>query len=175
MHSEKPPVTPNHPLIAEGWRCLAVFFDKFKKSEALKAATESQYNLLGNPLGIALEPYASHYIEGSRQGVPLIETRRFLKKWDLVPEKDNFKDFEDHAVFMLDCLVQIANLTETEGVKWEEAMEECLEKLVLPWMANFFHDLELKDNQEEKGGFYAGLAKIGQGILALEEQVIQEP
>lgn len=53
-------------------------------------------------------------------------------------------------------------------------MEQLLVEHVLPWMPVFLSDLETADEDLECGGFYAGLARIGRGLLALEAQVLQQ-
>jgi len=173
-HSQNPPAFPNHPDITDGWRKIATFFNEHSGEEAMTALAQAHYLLFDNPLGSKMEPYASHYLEGIRQGMPLVNMRGFLIQWGLVPERELFRDFEDHAVFMLDCLVKIAELADREGQHWEEAMEQLLVEHVLPWMPVFLSDLETADEALECGGFYAGLARIGRGLLALEAQVLQQ-
>ncbi len=168
-----PPQKTNYEEFSEGWNLLDDFFKKHTAEEA-DAFICSSYNfLLGDPFKPKLEAYASQYINGNRQGAALVDFRRFLRKWELVPEKNAFKDFEDHVVFVLDTVVQISHLFEQEGGLWEEALEECLSEHVIPWMPLFFKDLEREDMDNSKGGFYAGLAKIGQAILASEAEVLQ--
>ncbi|MFQ5483716.1 MAG: molecular chaperone [Desulfobacterales bacterium] len=172
--SQNPPAFPTHPDITDGWRKIAIFFSEHSIEEARTALAQAHYLLFDNPLGSKVEPYASHYLEGIRQGTPLVNMREFLMQWRLVPERELFRDFEDHAIFMLDCLVKIADLADREGDHWEEAMEELLVEHVLPWMPVFLSDLEKADEDPECGGFYAGLAIIGRGLLKLEAQVLQQ-
>ncbi len=168
-----PPLNSNYDGLKEGWRQLADFFARQPFTQAVESVG-SQYDfLLGNPLRPKLEPYASHYLNGSRQGEALAQFRGFMRKWRLVPEPGKFKDYEDHAVFVLDTVVQLINLTQSEGDKWEEVLEECLLMHVIPWFPAFLQDMEKEDLEHGNGGFYAGLALIGRAILASEAQVLQ--
>ena len=84
-----------------------------------------------------------------------------------------FKDYEDHAVFVLDTVIHLSQLVQQEGGQWEDALEECLQDHVIPWFTNFLKDVEKEDLAYGEGGFYAGIAKIGQAVLASEAEVLQ--
>ncbi len=167
-----PPVNSRYIGLKEGWQLLTDFFQRYTIEEAKQHTKATQDYLFGNPLRPKLDPYASQYLYGRRHSEALVNFRRFLKKWQLVPGENKFQDFEDHAIFILDTVVQISYLMEHDGEHWEEALEECLQEHIIPWFPKFLKDVEKEDLEHGEGGFYAGLAKIGQAIIVSEAEVL---
>jgi TorA maturation chaperone TorD len=163
-----------HPDLGRGWQRIAEFVAAHPGEEARDCAAKAYRILLGHPFSPKLEPYASHYLEGSRFGSPLVRLRRFLADWGLLADREQFRDLEDHAAFLFDCLAQIKGLEEREGERWAEAFEICLRDHVLPWVPRFLGDLERADDALGFGGFYAGLARIARAILDLDAKGVAQ-
>jgi TorA maturation chaperone TorD len=171
--AEDPALRVAHPDLGRGWQRLADFFAAHPRREAGVCAATAHRVLLGHPFAPKLEPYASHYLEGVRLGAPLVRLRRFLAEWELVADRDLYRDLEDHAAFLFDCLAQLKGLEEEEGGRWAEAFDTCLQDHVLPWMPRFLDDLEREDQALPVGGFYAGLARVARGVLDLESRAVR--
>jgi TorA maturation chaperone TorD len=163
-----------HPDLGKGWQRIADFIAADPGDDACDCAAKAHRILLGHPFAPQLEPYASHHLEGSRFGSPFVRLRRFLADWGLVADRDRYRDLEDHAAFLFDCLSQIKGREEGEGGRWTEAFALCLGDHVLPWVPRFLGDPERADDALPCGGFYAGLARIARAILDLDAKGVSQ-
>ncbi len=160
---------PPQVLVSGGaraaWDALKAFVGSRGAGQAARDAAEAHWALLQDPFGPRLNPYASVYLDGARLGPALVGFRAFLKRWELVPDRERYRDLEDHAAFQLDCLAWLGSEAERDG-KWAGAYRECLERHVLPWMPRFLADLAAEDRRLPRGGFYAPLAQLVSAWLA---------
>ncbi|GAB4265249.1 MAG: hypothetical protein Kow0092_17460 [Deferrisomatales bacterium] len=162
------PQEPIHPDFDRGWERWRRFFAARQTPAACADAAEAHRALLSDPLSPRLQPYASWYRDGHRLGEALVGLRGFLAQWRLAADRARFRDLEDHAAFLFDCLYRLRELEASEGPSWTAAYGACLHEHVLPWMPRFLQDLEREDATLACGGFYGGLAQVLLGILALE-------
>ncbi len=153
------------------WETMEVFIDSRGPEQAARDAAEAHWTLLQDPFGSRLNPYASVYLDRARLGPALVKFRAFLKRWGLVPDRERYRDLEDHAAFQLDCLAWLASEAGRNSA-WVEAYRECMEGHVLPWMPRFLADLEAEDRRLSTGGFYAPLARLVGAWLASDASVL---
>ncbi len=153
------------------WDALETFVSSRGPRDAARDAAEAHWALLQNPFGPRLNPYASVYLDGARLGPALVAFRAFLKRWGLVPDRERYRDLEDHAAFQLDCLAWLASEARRDGA-WGEAYRECLQRHLLPWMPRFLADLESEDRRLSRGGFYGPLARLLAAWLAHDAAVL---
>ncbi len=153
-----------------GWGALQAFVASRGPRDAARDAADAHWILLQDPTGARLEPYASAYRTGTRLGPALAVFRGFLRRWELVPERDRYTDLEDHPAFQLDCLAFLR--TAADGSVPAEAFRECLAEHVLPWMPRFLEELEREDRVLPRGGFYAALAELTRACLARDAEAL---
>ncbi len=162
------------PRAREGLEELRRLVDRKGALTAARDAAEAHWRLLENPFEPRLDPYASTYLHGARGGPALVRFRAFLTAWELVPERERFRDLEDHAAFQLDCLALLQDLRAGEP-RYADAFRECLAEHVMPWMPRFLGDLKAADRELPFGGFHTALARIALGLLDADARRLSVP
>jgi len=101
---------------------------------------QDEYNALF--IGVVegeLIPFASHYLTGFLNDLPLASVRSDLNRLGVERSKD-IKEPEDHIAFLFDVMVGL--ITHEFGDSIDEAEEQAFfEKHITPWAENFFNDL----------------------------------
>lgn len=124
---------------------------------------QDEYNALF--IGVTegeLIPFASHYLTGFLNDLPLSNVRDDLNRLGIV-RSDEVKEPEDHIAFLFDVMVGL--ITNEFGATAEENEEQnFFEKHITPWAEDFFKDLE----KAESATLYAAVAVLALRFLEVE-------
>ncbi len=145
--------------------------DLADKLEALRQAgstyslrtLEEEFNKLFVGLGSGeIVPYASWYMEGRIQALPLASLRSDLMALGIVRQADKH-DYEDHAAAICEIMALVSQ--DRHGVPFA-AQAAFFQRHVVPWMFRFFEDLSSASSAD----FYRIVATFGKDFLKYESE-----
>jgi TorA maturation chaperone TorD len=109
-----------------------------------------------------VNPFASHYLTGFLNGLPLSNVRDDLNRLGIIRSED-VKEPEDHIAFLFDVMVGlITNEFGDHADRNEE--QDFFEKHITPWAENFFNDLVKAKNAR----LYAHVGTLALRFLEVE-------
>lgn len=157
-----------HPSIGEGWREVEA---SLGLPEAVQQIADEFTTLFAGPRP-ALHPYESYYLTGKFYTEPLGAVRSLLKRAGMIKAPE-VSDPEDALAFECEVMArliarQLAAGNPDDEAKWAHLQGELLKHHLLVWVPRFAADL----SQEPRARLYRGAAKILQGFLDLEREVI---
>lgn len=107
-------------------------------------------------------PYASFYLTGFLNDLPLAQLREDLKRLGLARAEKHY-DPEDHAGTLCEIMSGLADgsfgLPPSEG-------ERFFARHLAPWAARFFTDLEMS----RSGDFYRAVGRLGRIFMGIEAE-----
>lgn len=158
----KVPEDTNDGDLAAAWRQL-----KQSSQTADRETLEEEYTNLFIGLGKGeLSPYMSWYLTGYLMEQPLAKLRSELAKLGF-SRQEHVKEPEDHVAAI--CEVMGMQLCEN-SLSFNES-KRFFDDFVLPWMADFFRDLEHAENAR----FYQSVGHLGQVFIRVEAQFHSMP
>lgn len=157
-----------HPSMGEGWREIEACLGP---PEAAQQIADEFTVLFVGPQP-ALHPYESYYLTGKFYTEPLAAVRSLLKRAGLAKAPEVF-DPEDALAFGCEAMArliarQLAAGNPDDEAKWAHLQGEFLKHHLLVWVPRFAADL----SREPRARLYRGVAKLLQGFLELEREVI---
>jgi len=127
---------------------------------------EEEYSRLFVGLGQGeLIPYGSWYLEKTIQSRPLAAIRADLRKMGIV-RQSNTGEPEDHAGALCEIM---ALITQGRNDITHEEQVCFFDRHVLPWMREFFNDLQNVQNAQ----FYPAAGRFGSSFLEAEYEYLQ--
>lgn len=147
-------------FLEEPWRALVGL-----SREMTDVAIQDEYNALFGGVGKPeVYLYASHFLSGFLNEKPLARLRTELNRLGLA-RGDSMLDTEDHIAYLCEVMryliagddVAVANLTRQRAF---------FTTYLQPWVLALCDDLQ----QHPKARFYAALAELTRGFMAVETQ-----
>lgn len=141
--------------------------------EAYRELVDDFTELFLDPFEPKVYPYESMYVDGHMLGRPLVAVKEFLAR-TAIKRGPTFRDPEDHVAFELGvmrhlCEEAASHVSDRRKlVELLKLQKEFLETHLLNWVPQLCSDLFLKS----KTNFYRGVAKLAEGFLELEKELI---
>ena len=148
--------------LSAAWRQLKQF------SQAMDCeALEEEYTNLFIGLGKGeLSPYMSWYLTGNLMEQPLARLRSELARLGFT-RQEHVSEPEDHVAAI--CEVMGMQLSEN-SLSFKQG-KQFFDDFILPWMAEFFRDLE----RAKSAQFYKSVGRLGLEFLQVERQFYSMP
>lgn len=127
--------------------------------------TEARNEYFGLFIGVGrgeLMPYASYYLTGFLQDMPLARLRQDMQRLGLARAEKHY-DPEDHIGTLCEIMSGLAD--GSLGLAPEEA-KPFFARHLAPWAARFFTDLEMS----KTGPFYRTVGAVGRSFMEIEAE-----
>jgi TorA maturation chaperone TorD len=163
-----------HPLLGEGWEQMERALAGTAAAPLVDAVAAEYTRLFIGPAAPEIQPYESYYLTGRLLDRPLVAIRIFLR--DLGIEKEaTYAEPEDFLAFELEVMRTLLGRQHSASGAEEETRSighqaAFLQRHLLVWAPAAAADLA----KVSDAPFYQAVAKVLQGFLELEREVLRE-